>query len=129
MKMAILRLIILMVIVLVGCSKDSSPKLFNDIIYLKKELANGSKVRLFIVAVTLKEDSPQWSEMAIYASRKMHTDRGSTVVYFFDSESNVPAQARFDITNPFNESYYEHCIARFVRWPNGSTDFFKYPYK
>ena len=77
-----------------------------------------------------------WIEMELHARKKMHTTGRITSVFFFDDITQTPditlikgAFVADVIDYIYDSEYASHCVARYDKWPNGSSEFIKYPTK
>jgi len=106
----------------------AEPSRFEDVGYHKKKLDNGSNTRVYSVYVRgFQESAEIWSDMEQYAKGKMHTQGGSTTVFFFSDRSNTP-----DVTfvgEQFDSKYEQYCIAAYWKYPSGVEKFSKYPFR
>jgi len=92
--------------------------IFEDIGYYKK-----NRTRIFSVYTS----SVDFTKIEEYAKNKPYTSGRVTMVYFFNDKSNTP-----DVTfigGEFDKKYEKYCIAMYGKFPNGSEQFGRYPFK
>jgi len=85
---------------------------------------NGNYSYFFSVSVDNfdKYNDNCWDDILEEAMSKSYDNY--TVVYFFDNVEQTPV---FKNGCDFDKKYDDHCIAAFWHYPNGSTEFKKYP--
>lgn len=116
---------LLIITLLFGCGEYSSD--FEQVGYYKKEMPNGSNMRVFSIFVkNFQDDESTWAKIIKYAKSQMYSERGNTFVFFFNDRSNTP-----DVTftgAEFPTIYEKYCIAAFWKYPSGKEEFSKYPF-
>ncbi len=101
---------------------------FIDVGYYKIPSPYGSYNRIYSVYVKDFIDSPEmWEKIKEYAKSKMYSAGGNTIVFFFNDLENTPDVNLVGIE--FDKKYEPYCIASFYKYPNGSEEFYKYPFK
>lgn len=103
-----MKKIIIMLMLVVSCVSFSK-SIFKDVGYFKTKQGLPSVSRSFTVYTNSKSSK----EMIEYARKKMYTDRGNTLVHFFNNENMTPQNS--SITN-YNVGMYLE----------GATDYYKY---
>lgn len=72
------------------------------------------------------ENGNTWDDLEHYAKSKDYTNKGLTVVFFFNSKKYTP---KLDRTLDIAEIYDKHCVAGYWHYPTGIEEFKIYPFK
>ncbi|MGO4877260.1 hypothetical protein ACEN2P_11715 [Pedobacter psychrotolerans] len=95
---------------------------FKEIAKYRNANNTGPVQRIYVVTV---EDSV-WKEMKDYGNLMPHTKYGSTKVYFFMANANVPNTLEPGTVN-FDPSFNKDCIALYEKSAMSQVAFNKYP--
>lgn len=97
---------------------------FKEVAFIRNEQNTGPVIRIY--AVSLKAEN--WEEMEQYGNYMPHTKYGTTRIYFFLNNTDLPEELNFGEVN-IPERYKKNCIAIYEKDGMSQTSIRKYPYK
>ena len=97
---------------------------FKEVAFIRNEQNTGPVIRIY--AVSLKTEN--WEEMEQYGNYMPHTKYGTTRIYFFLNNSDIPEELNFgDVNIP--ERYKKNCIAIYEKDGMSQSSIRKYPFQ
>ena len=97
---------------------------FKEVAFIRNEQNTGPVIRIY--AVSLKTEN--WEEMKQYGNYMPHTKYGTTRIYFFLNNSDIPEELNFgDVNIP--ERYKKNCIAIYEKDGMSQSSIRKYPFQ
>ncbi len=96
---------------------------FKEVAFIRNEQNTGPVIRIY--AVSLKTEN--WEEMEQYGNYMPHTKYGTTRIYFFLNNSEIPEELNFGEVN-IPERYKKNCIAIYEKDGMSQTSIRKYPF-
>lgn len=97
---------------------------FKEIAFIRNEQNTGPVIRIY--AVSLKTEN--WEEMEQYGNYMPYTKYGTTKIYFFLNNSEIPEELNFGEVN-IPERYKKNCIAIYEKDGMSQISIRKYPFK
>ncbi len=97
---------------------------FKEVAFIRNEQNTGPVVRIY--AVSLKTEN--WEEIEQYGNYMPHTKYGTTRIYFFQNNSDLPKELNFGEIN-IAERYKKYCIAIYEKDGMSQTSVRKFPFK
>lgn len=97
---------------------------FKEVAFIRNEQNTGPVIRIY--AVSLKTEN--WEEMEQYGNYMPHTKYGTTKIYFFLNNSEIPEELNFEEAN-IPERYKKHCIAIYEKDGMSQSSIRKYPFQ
>ena len=88
------------------------------------EQNTGPVIRIYAVSL----NSEDWKEMEQYGNYMPHTKYGTTRIYFFLNNTDLPEELSFGEIN-IAEQYRKNCIAIYEKDGMSQTSMRKYPFK
>jgi hypothetical protein len=96
---------------------------FKEVAFIRNEQNTGPVIRIY--AVSLKTEN--WEEMEKYGNYMPHTKYGTTRIYFFLSNGEIPEELNFGEVN-IPERYKKNCIAIYEKDGMSQISIRKYPF-
>ena len=97
---------------------------FKEVAFIRNEQNTGPVIRIY--AVSIKTEN--WEEMEQYGNYMPHTKYGTTRIYFFLNNSDIPEELNFgDVNIP--ERYKKNCIAIYEKDGMSQSSIRKYPFQ
>ncbi len=96
---------------------------FKEVAFIRNEQNTGPVIRIY--AVSLKTEN--WEEMEQYGNYMPHTKYGTTRIYFFLNNSEIPKELNFGEIN-IPERYKKNCIAIYEKDGMSQSSIRKYPF-
>jgi hypothetical protein len=96
---------------------------FKEVAFIRNEQNTGPVIRIY--TVSLKTEN--WDEMEQYGNYMPHTKYGTTRIYFFLNNSEIPEELNFGEVN-IPERYKKNCIAIYEKDGMSQTSIRKYPF-
>jgi len=96
---------------------------FKEIAFIRNEQNTGPVIRIYAVSL----NSEDWKEMEQYGNYMPHTKYGTTRIYFFLNNSEIPEELNFGEVN-IPERYKKNCIAIYEKDGMSQTSIRKYPF-
>lgn len=97
---------------------------FKEVAFIRNEQNTGPVIRIY--AVSLKTEN--WEEIEQYGNYMPHTKYGTTRIYFFLNNSDIPEELNFgDVNIP--ERYKKNCIAIYEKDGMSQSSIRKYPFQ
>jgi hypothetical protein len=97
---------------------------FKEVAFIRNEQNTGPVIRIY--AVSLRSEN--WEEMEQYGNYMPHTKYGTTRIYFFLNNSDIPEELNFgDVNIP--ERYKKNCIAIYEKDGMSQSSIRKYPFQ
>ena len=97
---------------------------FKEVAFIRNEQNTGPVIRIY--AVSLKTEN--WEEMKQYGNYMPHTKYGTTRIYFFLNNSDIPEELNFgDVNIP--ERYKKNCIAIYEKDGMSQSSIREYPFQ
>ena len=96
---------------------------FKEIAFIRNEQNTGPIIRIY--AVSMKAEN--WEEMERYGNYMPHTKYGTTNIYFFLNNSEVPENLNFGAIN-ISEHYQKNCIAIYEKDGMSQRSIRRYPF-
>ena len=97
---------------------------FKEIAFIRNEQNTGPVIRIYAVSL----NSEDWKEMEQYGNYMPHTKYGTTRIYFFLNNTDLPEELSFGEIN-IAEQYRKNCIAIYEKDGMSQTSMRKYPFK
>jgi hypothetical protein len=97
---------------------------FKETAFIRNEQNTGPVIRIY--AVSLKSEN--WEEMEQYGNYMPHTKYGTTRIYFFLNNTDLPEELSFGEIN-IAEQYKKNCIAIYEKDGMSQSSIRKYPFK
>jgi len=97
---------------------------FKETAFIRNEQNTGPVIRIY--AVSLKSEN--WEEMEQYGNYMPHTKYGTTRIYFFLNNSEIPEELSFGEIN-IAEQYKKNCVAIYEKDGMSQSSIRKYPFK
>ena len=96
---------------------------FKEVAFIRNEQNTGPVIRIYAVSL----NSEDWKEMEQYGNYMPHTKYGTTRIYFFLNNSEIPEELNFGEVN-IPERYKKNCIAIYEKDGMSQTSIRKYPF-
>ena len=96
---------------------------FKEAAFIRNEQNTGPVIRIYAVSL----NSEDWKEMEQYGNYMPHTKYGTTRIYFFLNNSEIPEELNFGEVN-IPERYKKNCIAIYEKDGMSQTSIRKYPF-
>lgn len=96
---------------------------FKEAAFIRNEQNTGPVIRIYAVSL----NSEDWKEMEQYGNYMPHTKYGTTRIYFFLNNSEIPEELNFGEVN-IPERYRKNCIAIYEKDGMSQTSIRKYPF-
>lgn len=96
---------------------------FKEVAFIRNEQNTGPVIRIY--SVSLKTEN--WEEMEQYGNYMPHTKYGTTRIYFFLSNGEIPEELNFGAVN-IPERYKKNCIAIYEKDGMSQISIRKYPF-
>ncbi len=96
---------------------------FKEVAFIRNEQNTGPVIRIYAVSL----NSEDWKEMEQYGNYMPHTKYGTTRIYFFLNNSEIPEELNFGEVN-IPEKYKKNCIAIYEKDGMSQTSIRKYPF-
>ena len=96
---------------------------FKEVAFIRNEQNTGPVIRIYAVSL----NSENWKEMEQYGNYMPHTKYGTTRIYFFLNNSEIPEELNFGEVN-IPERYKKNCIAIYEKDGMSQTSIRKYPF-
>lgn len=96
---------------------------FKEIAFIRNEQNTGPVIRIYAVSL----NSEDWKEMEQYGNYMPHTKYGTTRIYFFLNNREIPEELNFGEVN-IPEKYKKNCIAIYEKDGMSQTSIRKYPF-
>ncbi len=96
---------------------------FKEVAFIRNEQNTGPVIRIYAVSL----NSEDWKEMEQYGNYMPHTKYGTTRIYFFLNNSDIPEELNFGEVN-IPEKYKKNCIAIYEKDGMSQTSIRKYPF-
>lgn len=96
---------------------------FREVAFIRNEQNTGPVVRIY--AVSMKTEN--WEEMERYGNYMPHTKYGTTKIYFFLNNAEVPKELNFGEIN-IAEPYKKRCIAIYEKDGMSQSSIRRYPF-
>lgn len=96
---------------------------FKEVAFIRNEQNTGPVIRIYAVSL----NSEDWKEMEQYGNYMPHTKYGTTRIYFFLNNSEIPEELNFGELN-IPEKYKKNCIAIYEKDGMSQTSIRKYPF-
>ncbi len=97
---------------------------FKEVVFIRNEQNSGPILRIY--AVSLKAEN--WEEMEQYGQYMPHTKYGTTRIYFFLNNTDLPKELKFGEIN-IADRYKQNCIAIYEKNGMSQSSLRRYPYK
>jgi hypothetical protein len=97
---------------------------FKEVVFIRNEQNSGPILRIY--AVSLKAEN--WEEMEQYGQYMPHTKYGTTRIYFFLNNTDLPKELKFGEIN-IADRYKQNCIAVYEKNGMSQSSLRRYPYK
>ncbi len=97
---------------------------FKEIAFIRNEQNTGPVIRIYAVSL----NSEDWKEIEQYGNYMPHTKYGTTRIYFFLNNTDLPEELSFGEIN-IAEQYRKNCIAIYEKDGMSQTSMRKYPFK
>jgi len=97
---------------------------FKEVVFIRNEQNSGPILRIY--AVSLKAEN--WEEMEQYGQYMPHTKYGTTRIYFFLNNTDLPKELKFGEIN-IADRYKHNCIAIYEKNGMSQSSLRRYPYK
>jgi len=97
---------------------------FKEVAYIRNEQNTGPVIRIYAVSL----ETENWEEMEQYGNYMPHTKYGTTRVYFFLNNSEIPEELNLGEAN-IAERYEKNCIAIYEKDGMSQRSIRKYPFK
>lgn len=96
---------------------------FKEVAFIRNEQNTGPVMRIY--AVSLKTEN--WEEMEQYGNYMPHTKYGTTRIYFFLNNGEIPEELNLGEVN-IPERYKKNCIAVYEKDGMSQSSIRKYPF-
>lgn len=96
---------------------------FKEIAFYRNEQNTGPVMRVYAVTVS----DTLWTQMEEYGNYLPHNKYGNTKVYFFLSESPLPASFSLN-EGELNPEFRQYCVASYGKASMGQVALVKYPF-
>lgn len=96
---------------------------FKEVAFIRNEQNTGPVMRIY--AVSLKTEN--WEEMEQYGNYMPHTKYGTTRIYFFLNNGEIPEELNLGEVN-IPERYKKNCIAIYEKDGMSQSSIRKYPF-
>ncbi|HEY1062840.1 MAG TPA: hypothetical protein VGE44_14185 [Daejeonella sp.] len=96
---------------------------FKEVAFIRNEQNTGPVIRIYAVSLTTEN----WEEMEQYGNYMPHTKYGTTRIYFFLSNGEIPEELNFGEVN-IPERYKKNCIAIYEKDGMSQISIRKYPF-
>jgi hypothetical protein len=96
---------------------------FKEVAFIRNEQNTGPVIRIY--AVSLKTEN--WEEMEKYGNYMPHTKYGTTKIYFFLNDKEVPEELSLGEIN-ISEQYQKNCIAVYEKDGMSQSSIRRYPF-
>lgn len=97
---------------------------FKEVAFIRNEQNTGPVIRIYAVSL----NTANWEEIEQYGNYMPHTKYGTTRIYFFLKNSEIPEELNFgDINIP--ERYKKNCIAIYEKDGMSQVSVRKFPFK
>lgn len=96
---------------------------FKEVAFIRNEQNTGPVIRIYAVSL----NSEDWKEMEQYGNYMPHTKYGTTRIYFFLNNREIPEELNFGEVN-IPEKYKKNCIAIYEKDGMSQTSIRKYPF-
>ncbi|MDO8991989.1 hypothetical protein [Daejeonella sp.] len=97
---------------------------FKEVAFIRNEQNTGPVIRIYVVS--LKTEN--WDEMEQYGNYMPHTKYGTTRIYFFLNNTDLPEELSFGEIN-IAERFKKNCIAIYEKDGMSQSSIRKYPFK
>lgn len=97
---------------------------FKEIAFIRNEQNTGPVIRIYAVSL----NSENWKEMEQYGNYMPHTKYGTTRIYFFLNNTDLPEELSFGEIN-IAERYRKNCIAIYEKDGMSQSSIRKYPFQ
>lgn len=97
---------------------------FKEIAFIRNEQNTGPVIRIYAVSL----NSEDWKEMEQYGNYMPHTKYGTTRIYFFLNNTDLPEELSFGEIN-IAERYRKNCIAIYEKEGMSQSSIRKYPFQ
>ncbi len=97
---------------------------FKEVVFIRNEQNTGPIIRIY--AVSLKSEN--WEEMEQYGQYMPHTKYGTTRIYFFLNNTDLPKELQFGEIN-IADRYKQNCIAIYEKNGMSQRSLRRYPFK
>lgn len=97
---------------------------FKEVAFIRNEQNTGPVIRIYAVSL----NAENWEEMEQYGNYMPHTKYGTTRIYFFLNNTDLPEELSFGENN-IAERYKKNCIAIYEKDGMSQTSIRKYPFK
>ncbi|HQS05176.1 MAG: hypothetical protein B7X86_11420 [Sphingobacteriales bacterium 17-39-43] len=96
---------------------------FKEVAFIRNEQNTGPVIRIY--AVSIKTEN--WEEMEQYGNYMPHTKYGTTRIYFFLNNGEIPEELNFGEVN-IPDRYKKNCIAIYEKDGMSQISIRKYPF-
>jgi len=97
---------------------------FKEVAFIRNEQNTGPVIRIYAVSL----NSENWKEMEQYGNYMPHTKYGTTRIYFFLNNSELPDELNFGEIN-IEEQYKKNCIALYEKDGMSQISMRRYPFR
>lgn len=97
---------------------------YKEVALYRNENNTGPIVRIYAITST----DTLWQEMKTYGDLMPYTKYGTTMVYFFPAQGDVPVELYPGEEN-FGAQHKQHCLALYKKDKMGQISFIKYPFR
>lgn len=97
---------------------------FKEVVFIRNEQNTGPVIRIYAVSL----NSENWEEMEQYGNYMPHTKYGTTRIYFFLNNTDLPEELNFGEAN-IPERYKKNCIAIYEKDGMSRISIRKYPFQ
>lgn len=97
---------------------------FKEVAFIRNEQNTGPVIRIYAVSL----NSENWKEMEQYGNYMPHTKYGTTRIYFFLNNSELPDELNFGEIN-IAEQYKKNCIALYEKDGMSQISMRRYPFR